>query len=213
MTSLMDQLTQQRLLAIIRGRDLQGCVDTALTLVDEGVGLLEISLTSADALQAIELVAARIGGDVALGAGTLLTAQDVRQAREAGATFAVTPAYGPAAAAAVEAGMPLLAGALTPSEVVASINAGADAIKVFPASAFGPGYLASLRDPFPDVPFVPVGGVGAQEVPEYLRRGAVAVGVGSPLCGDAPHGGDLASLRERARQYLAAVAPTQPGLP
>lgn len=205
MSTLTDRLRSERLVAIIRGDDMQACVDTALVLVDEGVRLLEVSLTSADALRAIELVAARIGPDVALGAGTLLSADDVRRAQAAGATYAVTPALGPAAAAAVEAGLPLLAGVLTPSEVVASLAAGADAVKIFPASTFGPSYLTALRGPFPDLAMVPVGGVGADDVPAYLEHGAVAVGVGSPLCGDAPHGGDLEALRRRARSFLAAT--------
>ncbi|WP_262403504.1 bifunctional 4-hydroxy-2-oxoglutarate aldolase/2-dehydro-3-deoxy-phosphogluconate aldolase [Actinomadura sp. CNU-125] len=103
--------------------------------------------------------------------------------------------------------MPVLAGALTPTEVAAAAASGVDAVKLFPASAHGPGYLKALRDPFPDVPFVPVGGVGRDEAVEYLALGAVAVGVGSPLCGDAPHGGDLDALRARARAFVAAVRP------
>ena len=209
MSTLIEQLRAERLVAIIRGDDMRACVDTALVLVEEGIRLLEVSLTSRDALQAIELVAAAIGPDVALGAGTLLSADDVRRAQAAGATYAVTPAFGPATAAAVAAGLPLLAGVLTPSEVVASLDAGADAVKIFPASVVGPGYLSALRGPFPDLAMVPVGGVGADDVPAYLAHGAVAVGVGSPLCGDAPHGGDLEALRRRARDFLARTAATQ----
>lgn len=216
MSPLTEQLRQERLVAIIRGNDAQACVATALTLVEEGVRLLEVSLTSTDALRVIERVAAELDADhadhadhavgVSLGAGTVLSVDDVRRVRDAGATYVVTPAFGPAAPAAVAAGLPLLAGALTPSEIVASLAAGADAVKIFPASVFGPDYLKALAGPFPDVPFVPVGGVGASETPDYLRLGATAVGVGSPLCGDAPDGGDLGELRRRTRAFLSAVA-------
>jgi 2-dehydro-3-deoxyphosphogluconate aldolase/(4S)-4-hydroxy-2-oxoglutarate aldolase len=95
---------------------------------------------------------------------------------------------------------------LTPTEVHSAMDRGAAAIKLFPASLGGPRYLSALRDPFPGVPFVPVGGVDADAARDYLGRGAVAVGVGSPLVGDAASGGDLAALRERARAYLALAA-------
>jgi 2-dehydro-3-deoxyphosphogluconate aldolase / (4S)-4-hydroxy-2-oxoglutarate aldolase len=130
-------LRARRLLGIIRGRDPDASVRTAVALAEEGVDLLEVSLTGADA-----------------------------------------PAV-----------------------------RGAAAVKIFPAGQYGPGYVRALRDPFPAVPLVPVGGLGAEHVGEYLTAGAVAVGVGSPLTGDAPHGGDLTALRERARRFLDAVAP------
>jgi 2-dehydro-3-deoxyphosphogluconate aldolase/(4S)-4-hydroxy-2-oxoglutarate aldolase len=82
---------------------------------------------------------------------------------------------------------------------------GASAIKLFPASVGGPAYLRAVRDPFPDIPFVAVGGVGLDDVPGYFRAGAIAVGLGGPLVGDAAAGGDLDALRARARTYLAAV--------
>ncbi len=83
---------------------------------------------------------------------------------------------------------------------------GADAFKIFPAAqAGGPGYLRALRGPFPTLPFVPVGGVDADAARAYLAAGATAVGVGTPLLGDAPSGGDIAALRLRAREFLGAV--------
>lgn len=85
------------------------------------------------------------------------------------------------------------------------MSAGASAVKLFPASSGGVQYLRALRDPFPAVPFVPVGGVDEEAARAYLAAGAVAVGVGSPLLGDAASGGPLAGLRERARRYLSIV--------
>jgi 2-dehydro-3-deoxyphosphogluconate aldolase / (4S)-4-hydroxy-2-oxoglutarate aldolase len=198
-------LRQSRLLAIVRGTDAGACVRTALTLVDEGVTLLEVSLTSADAGDVLRRVVAEAGGRAVVGAGTVLSGDDAHRARDAGAAFVVTPALGEGVTAAAGLGMPVLAGAMTPTEVLAAVNAGAAAVKLFPAGSLGPGYVTALRGPFPGVPLVPVGGVGRREAGTYLRAGAVAVGAGGPLTGDAPDGGDLAALRTRARDFLAAV--------
>jgi 2-dehydro-3-deoxyphosphogluconate aldolase/(4S)-4-hydroxy-2-oxoglutarate aldolase len=104
--------------------------------------------------------------------------------------------------------VPVLVGALTPSEVIAAVDLGATAVKLFPAAQLGgPSYLRALREPFPGVPFVPVGGVTADTVAAYLAAGATAVGAGSPLIGDAAGGGSLEALRQRARAMRAAVAP------
>lgn len=107
-------------------------------------------------------------------------------------------------------GVPVLMGALTPSEVEAALARGADAVKLFPGSFGGPGYLKALRDPFPEVPFVPVGGVDATAARAYLDRGAIAVGVGSPLVGDAADGGDLDQLRARAAEFREMAAGRTP---
>ncbi|MBM9464423.1 bifunctional 4-hydroxy-2-oxoglutarate aldolase/2-dehydro-3-deoxy-phosphogluconate aldolase [Aeromicrobium sp. YIM 150415] len=202
----VERLAEHRLLGIIRGTDPDASIATALALAEEGVRLFEVSLTSADALRVLREVRAAVGDDIELGAGTVLTAEQADTALEHGATYIVTPAVAPSVAYSVGLGVPVVCGALTPTEVVTAIGLGVDAVKIFPANVAGPRYLKDLRAPFPDVPFVPVGGVGAREVPEYLANGAVAVGVASPLCGDAPDGGDLEELRGRARDFLDQVA-------
>ncbi|KRF22348.1 bifunctional 4-hydroxy-2-oxoglutarate aldolase/2-dehydro-3-deoxy-phosphogluconate aldolase [Phycicoccus sp. Soil802] len=203
--NLLDRVREQKLVAIVRGRDAEASVSTCLTLADEGIRLIEVSLTTRDAFRVIESVASRLDGETALGAGTVLTADDVRRVRDCGARYIVTPALAPSIEAAHSHDLPVLAGALTPSEVVQAANHGAAAVKLFPASVFGPAYVKALRDPFPDVPLLPVGGVELQHVAAYLSAGATGVGIGSPLCGDAPHGGDLEALRQRARLFMAAV--------
>lgn len=199
-------LREHRLLAIVRGRDPEAAYRTVCVLADSGVELVEVSLTGADAVRVIERGARTLGDQALLGAGTVLSAGDAARACDAGARFLVTPAQGDGVAAGVACGVPVLAGALTPTEVTTAVAAGASAVKLFPASLGGPGYLSALRDPFPEVPFVPVGGVDAAAATEYLRRGAVAVGVGSPLTGDAAHGGDLDALRARVSAFRAAVS-------
>lgn len=198
-------LEQHRLVAIVRGRDADAATRSVVALFEAGVPLVEVSLTTAGAESVIERATAELGTGVALGAGTVCTAVDAMRAAEAGASFVVTPGYGPGVDEATRLGLPALVGALSPTEVIAATGAGATAIKLFPASVGGPQYLKALRDPFPDVPFVPVGGVDAELARGYLAAGAIAVGVGSPLLGDAPHGGDVAGLRERVKRFLDAV--------
>jgi 2-dehydro-3-deoxyphosphogluconate aldolase/(4S)-4-hydroxy-2-oxoglutarate aldolase len=202
---LLVALRDRRLLAIIRGTDPGACVRTAMVLIEEGVSVLEVSLTSVDAFGVLERVTAEAGGDVRIGAGTVLTRDDAYRARDAGVTFAVTPALGAGVTTAVSIGLPVLAGAMTPTEVLAAVDAGAAAVKLFPAEFLGPAYVKALHGPFPEVGVVPVGGVGLEEAGAYLRAGALAVGASGPLAGDAPNGGDLTALRSRARAFLAAV--------
>jgi 2-dehydro-3-deoxyphosphogluconate aldolase / (4S)-4-hydroxy-2-oxoglutarate aldolase len=195
-----------RLIGIVRGDDARAALATTLTLFEEGVGLVEVSLTTPDAPEVIAQARAELGPDAWLGAGTVVTADDVSRAADAGASFIVTPAVGPGVGAALERGLPVVAGALTPTEVVSATMAGTSIVKLFPASLGGVRHLRALREPFPTTAFVPVGGVDEQAAREYLAAGAVAVGVGSPLVGDAASGGSLTRLRERARRFLAIVA-------
>ncbi|MDX3854468.1 bifunctional 4-hydroxy-2-oxoglutarate aldolase/2-dehydro-3-deoxy-phosphogluconate aldolase [Streptomyces sp. AK02-01A] len=203
---LLAALRSHRLLAIVRGGDADAALKTVLTLVEEGVALIEVSLSGRDALDVIARARAALGPDAPLGAGTVLGADDARAAHRAGADFIVTPAVSDGITTARELGLPVLAGVMTPSDILSARRLGAEAFKIFPAEqAGGPGYLRALRGPFPELPFVPVGGVDAEAAREYLARGAVAVGVGSPLIGDAADGGGLDELRTRAREFLGVV--------
>ncbi|MFH8571394.1 bifunctional 4-hydroxy-2-oxoglutarate aldolase/2-dehydro-3-deoxy-phosphogluconate aldolase [Streptomyces sp. NPDC017993] len=199
-------LRAERLVAIIRGKDAEASFRTVLTLAEEGVPLVEISLSGRDALTVIERARAALGEAAWLGAGTVLTADDARRAADAGANLMVTPGLGAGLEESVRRELPTLAGVMTPSEVIAADALGASALKLFPASVGGPSYLQALRAPFPDLPFVPVGGVDAAAARAYFAAGAVAVGVGSPLIGDAADGGDLAALRRRAAEFKAVCA-------
>lgn len=202
---LLNLLGEHRLLAIVRGNDPEAALSTVVTLAESGVNLIELSLTTADALAVISKARTALGPQAHLGAGTVVTAHDAAQAQQAGASFLVTPAIGSAVAEASRLGLPVIAGAFTPTELVEALDRGATAIKLFPASVGGVGYLRALRDPFPEVPLVPVGGVDEEGAVRYLAAGAVAVGVGSPLVGDAASGGSLEQLRVRAQAFLRSV--------
>ncbi len=202
---LRTDLAAARVLAVIRGTDTGAAVTTGLALLQEGVRVVEVALTTPGALAAIEAIRAAAPAGSLVGAGTVLTAADVAEVAAAGAQFVVTPAVVESIPAAVDRGLPVAAGAMTPTEAYTAMRMGAAVVKLFPASLGGPAYLKALRDPFPDIPFVAVGGVGLAEMAEYLRVGAIAVGVGGPLVGDAASGGDLDTLRARARSYVAAA--------
>ncbi|MFG2828009.1 bifunctional 4-hydroxy-2-oxoglutarate aldolase/2-dehydro-3-deoxy-phosphogluconate aldolase [Streptomyces sp. NPDC048434] len=199
-------LRTERLVAIIRGRDAEASFRTVMALAEADLPLIEISLSGKDALTVIRRARAELGDAAWLGAGTVLTASDARRAAEAGANLIVTPGLGAGLEESVRQGLATLAGVMTPSEVIAADALGVSALKLFPASVGGPSYLQALRAPFPELPFVPVGGVDAAAAQAYFAAGAVAVGVGSPLVGDAADGGDLDGLRKRAAEFRAVCA-------
>ncbi|MEV6693871.1 bifunctional 4-hydroxy-2-oxoglutarate aldolase/2-dehydro-3-deoxy-phosphogluconate aldolase [Micromonospora sp. NPDC051196] len=211
MTDLLTtELSANRLLAIIRGTDTAAAIATGTALLAEGVSIVEVALTTPGALDAIAAIRADAPAGTLVGAGTVLTPADVADVAAAGAQFVVTPAVVDSIPEAARRGLPVAAGALTPTEAYTAVRAGAGVVKLFPASVGGASYLKAVRDPFPDIPFVAVGGVGLAELPGYLAVGAIAVGVGGPLVGDAASGGDLDALRERARAYRAAVREAGP---
>ncbi|WP_051510507.1 bifunctional 4-hydroxy-2-oxoglutarate aldolase/2-dehydro-3-deoxy-phosphogluconate aldolase [Intrasporangium oryzae] len=203
--SFVADLTASRVMAIIRGTDTAAAVGAAVTLFEEGVRFVEVALTTPGALRAIEAIRPHVPAGASIGAGTVLTAGDVVDVEAAGAQFVVTPAVTPSIAEASARGLPVAAGALTPTEAWTAMQQGASAVKLFPSSVGGPAYLKAVRDPFPDIPFLAVGGVGLDDVAAYLGVGAIGVGVGGPLVGDAASGGDLAALRRRARSYIAVA--------
>ncbi len=206
LTDLRVLLTEHRLLAIVRGDDPEASLGCLQVLADGGVRLAEVSLTGTGALDVLRRASDELGDRLALGAGTVLTAGQAREATAAGAAYVVTPAAGQGADAALADGVPVITGALTPTEVWAAHARGAAAVKLFPAATVGPDYVRALRAPFPDVALVAVGGVDESDVAGYLEAGAVAVGVGSPLLGDAPAGGDLDALADRVRRFRKAAA-------
>ncbi|HWI29903.1 MAG TPA: bifunctional 4-hydroxy-2-oxoglutarate aldolase/2-dehydro-3-deoxy-phosphogluconate aldolase [Microbacterium sp.] len=203
-TELRDLLIAQRVMPIIRSASRVHAVAIGRTLIDAGFRALEVSLTTPGALEAISALAADTRAEI--GAGTVLTEEDVAAAMNAGATFMVTPAVTASIEASVDAGAPVLAGALTPTEILDALERGATAVKLFPAEFGGPAYLSALRAPFPDVPLIPVGGVDLATGRDYLRRGALALGVGAPLTGKATDPLDLTSLAVRAAAFRALSA-------
>ncbi len=193
---------------VIRAKSSQTAVDVAAALIDGGLTVAEITMTVPDALGALELVAQRFGTAAVIGAGTITTVDMAEQAIDAGATFLVTPCVlADVIAAARERNVAIICGALTPTEIVMAQRAGADAIKVFPASAVGgPAYLRSLRGPFPTLDLIPTGGVSLDLVETYIKAGAFAIGAGSELVhADFIARKDFAAIGALGRQFVKAV--------
>ncbi|MHA6625013.1 bifunctional 4-hydroxy-2-oxoglutarate aldolase/2-dehydro-3-deoxy-phosphogluconate aldolase [Pseudonocardia sichuanensis] len=201
------QLAATRVVAILRAENADRAEAVVDVLVEAGVRSLELTLTTRGALEVVERLAARVPSDVEVGVGTVLTAQEVDRSVDAGATFVVSPSVDQEViAAALRRGVASYPGAFTPTEIVEAWKAGASAVKLFPAGSLGPGYLKAVRGPLPDIPVVPTGGVGAEDIGPWLSAGALAVGMGGPLIGDALSAdGDLGALAERAGAAVAAA--------
>lgn len=191
-------------MAIARRLTADTAPQVADALVAGGVLAFEITLNEPVdvALRAIESIADRAPG-LAIGAGTVLSIDRATSAIDAGATFLVMPHTDPQLVAwAAARGIPTLPGAFTPTEVLAAWRAGAAAVKLFPASVAGPAFVRELRGPFPDIPLVPSGGVTPSSAVDFIGAGALAVGLGSWLIGDA----EPAGVTARARQVVDAVS-------
>ena len=169
-------------MAVIRLQDpaaLRGVVDA---LAEGGVRALEVTMTVPRAIDLIGELAPTLAGDFLLGAGTVLDPDTARRAVDAGAQFIVSPVFRPEViAAGHQHNVPVMPGCFTATEILSAWDAGADVIKVFPATSVGPGYLKDIRGPLPQVKLMPTGGVSIDNVGDWLRAGAVAVGVGSAL--------------------------------
>ena len=186
--------------------------DEALRAVEAikagGVPVIEITMTVPGALRVIEEVAARYGADVLVGAGTVLDAETARACILAGAEFIVSPALNLDTIAMCQRyGKVVMPGALTPTEVLAAWQAGADLVKVFPCDSVGGAkYLKSLKAPLPQIQMVPTGGVTLQTAADFIKAGASALGVGSDLVNDQTLREGFESLiTERARRFVEIV--------
>lgn len=208
-------LAEAPLVTVVRTHDAAEAERQARLFVAGGARMIEITFTVPGATELVRrLLAER---DEAphraphhVGMGTVTSAERARQAVAAGAEFVVTPNVSAAAAAPVrEAGLYLVVGALTPTEIVAGRELGADIVKVFPLPPVGgPAYLRAVRGPLGDVPMLAAGGFGPEEIPAYREAGAVAFGIGAPLLG-----ADDAETLRRVGGALAMARGVRPGEP
>jgi 2-dehydro-3-deoxyphosphogluconate aldolase/(4S)-4-hydroxy-2-oxoglutarate aldolase len=195
------------IVAVIRMQDpgrLRAVVDA---LASGGVRALEVTMTVPRAIEMIREIAPTLPAGFLFGAGTVLDADTAHRVIDAGAQFVVSPVFRRAVIDACHRhDVPALPGCLTPTEILDAWDAGADIVKVFPATMFGPGYLKDVRAPLPHVKLMPTGGVTLDNAGEWIRAGAVAVGVGSALLDAAAiAAGDYAVLEAGARRIVANV--------
>lgn len=206
MNQTLKQIETGKIVAILRG-DFGGREEELVAaMVEGGLTAVEVTLNSRDVFDAINRLAKRFGSEIAVGAGTVLTPNEVVRAADAGAQFIVSPNRDVAVIEQTKKlGLVSLPGCFTPSEVVEAINAGADAAKLFPANSLGPAFVKALRGPLPNIRTVPTGGVTAELARDYFAAGAWAIGAGSELIGkDWFADGGLERLGERTAAFVAA---------
>ena len=207
---ILDRMLRFKAIAVIRMADATQLARVVEAVRAGGVACIEITMTVPDALRVIEAVSRDMGDQALIGAGTILNGDQARQAIEAGAEFIVGPVLSlDAIEAGHKHGKPVMPGAFSPTEIVAGWNAGADVVKVFPATVLGPGYLKDIRAPLPEVRLCPTGGVTVDNAGEWIRAGAACVGIGSDLLDKAAIAeGRFDVLTEKARRMVANMEVT-----
>jgi 2-dehydro-3-deoxyphosphogluconate aldolase / (4S)-4-hydroxy-2-oxoglutarate aldolase len=174
--------------------------------IDGGLCNIEVTMNTAGAEELIRLTADLVGGKGNVGAGTVTTVETLDRALKAGATFIVTPAVVPdVIQACVERKIPVMPGAMTPTEILTAWRLGATMVKVFPADQLGPGHIKAVKAPFPEIPLMPTGGVTVETLPAFKKAGADAFGVGGPLFDPKQvAAGNWGWFREQAARFAAA---------
>ena len=208
--SVLSQILQTRIVAILRGAPPEDVLEIANALYKGGIKAVEITMNSPKALQAIELVADKLGNDLLIGAGTVLDAETARAAILTGARFIISPSLDIATIHMTRTyGAVSIPGAYTATEILTAYKSGGDIIKVFPATS--PQYIKELRGPLAQIPLMPTGGLHLDNIPDYHAAGAVAFGMGSALVdGKQPiTEAYLQQLTQTARNYMQVVTNLQ----
>jgi len=205
--NVIERIREVGLVPVIRASSADQAFAAVEAIRAGGIPIFEITMTVPGAIEIIRELTRRLGDDaldpVLIGAGTVLDAETAQQCIDAGAKFIVSPALDiPTIQLCRRLGVPVFAGALTPTEIVTAWKAGANAVKVFPANSVGGAtYLKSVKAPLPQIELLPTGGVNLNTAADFIKAGAFALGVGADLVT-----GDADAITLKARQYVAAVA-------
>jgi 2-dehydro-3-deoxyphosphogluconate aldolase/(4S)-4-hydroxy-2-oxoglutarate aldolase len=210
---VMRLVEETGVVAVIRLSDPGALRQVVDALIDGGVRALEVTMTVPGAVSLIEQLAAALPGGFVLGAGTVLDAETARQVILAGARFIVSPTLRPAVIEMCHrydvAAMP---GCFSPTEILTAWEAGADVVKVFPATALGPGYIKDIHGPLPQVQLMPTGGVTRENAGQWIKAGALALGVGTALVDRAAvNAGRFDTIVDNARHFTQAVREARGG--
>ena len=205
--AVLAKLKTEKVVAIIRTDSADGLLDCAKALAAGGLTAIELTMTTPGALKMLERASAEMP-EFLFGLGTVLDAETARAGILAGAKFVVTPALRTEVVECCRRySVPVFPGALTPTEILTAWEAGADAVKIFPAEFFGPGYIKSVKAPFPQIELVPTGGVTPETIGAFLQAGAFATAAGSALVdGKALKEKNWAAITAKAKAFVAAVA-------
>ena len=211
---VIQSVRARKVVAIIRGFAPDVCLKLAETYAKGGIGLVEVTFnqkapeTWKDTATAIAAIRGRFAGDVRVGAGTVLTAEQLTLCEQAGGEYMITPNVNvDLIRDCVRRGLVAMPGALTPSEAVAAHDAGASFVKIFPAGSLGPGYVKALVAPLGHIPFLAVGGISPDNVADFMAAGCVGAGVGGNLTNKAwIAAGEWDRITDVARRLVAGVA-------
>lgn len=211
--SLMEKEDRLRMIrdngviAIMRAKDSEQLIDAADAIKAGGLHVIEVTMTTPGALKVIEKATERYAESVLFGAGTVLDAESARAAVLAGAGFIVAPTLNLSMIELCRRySIPVIPGCLTPTEMLTAWESGADMIKLFPASIGGPSFIKAVRAPLPQVEIIPVGGVNLDTAADFIRSGAVALGVGSDLINQSLlESGNMDELTRRAAAFIGKV--------
>ncbi|TYL39260.1 2-dehydro-3-deoxyphosphogluconate aldolase [Natronococcus pandeyae] len=206
--AIEDRIVENGVLAVLRGVDEEQVVPVARAMYEAGVGALEVTADDTRTYEKIAAIDRELADtDAVVGAGTVLDAASAQSVIDAGAEFVVSP-HTDAEVVRVcnRHGVLSAPGVMTPTEAVTAIDAGADILKMFPASTVGPGHIGALQGPLGDVSVIPTGGIGRDNVADYFDAGAVAVGAGSSIVDyEAIAENDMDQVRETAAAFVEAV--------
>lgn len=205
--AVLDRIESLGLLAVLRGPSRELTVRMVEALAAGGVYGIEITYSTPNAEAVVAELAEKFGDRILLGMGTLIRPEQAASAKAAGAQFLVSPVCDPELVRAMVAtGLPVMAGALTPTEVLQAHQLGSDVVKIFPGSMTGPSYIKALKGPFPYIRMMPTGGVNAGNIADWFAAGVVAVGAGSELCPPKlAKEGRFDEISERAREFVRIV--------
>jgi 2-dehydro-3-deoxyphosphogluconate aldolase/(4S)-4-hydroxy-2-oxoglutarate aldolase len=207
-TEVLKRIRDLGLIPVVRAESAEQAMRAVEAIKAGGVDVLEVTMTVPGAIGVIKQLTSSFGDEVLIGAGTVLDPETARACIQAGAQFIVSPALNEGTVTFCrEQDVAVFPGALTPTEVVRAWNAGADAVKVFPAGAVGgASYLKALKAPLPHIELVPTGGVSLKTAADLIKAGAMALGVGADLVDlKALREGNAGLITERARQFLEIV--------
>jgi len=200
-------IEQTRIIAIIRGVEEAHISGVAQALSDGGVRVMEVTLNTPGAVTMIAKLQEQFGGQMYIGAGTVLDIDDTRKALEAGASYLVTPNTDEEVIRyAAERGVPVFPGAMTPTEIVKAWKAGASAVKIFPGASLGISYFKELQGPLNHIPMVAVGGVNEDNIAQFMQAGCYAAGIGGSLVNlKEIAAGNYGWIRDKAARLSANV--------
>jgi 2-dehydro-3-deoxyphosphogluconate aldolase / (4S)-4-hydroxy-2-oxoglutarate aldolase len=197
---------------VVRASSGRQAMQAAEAVCAGGIPIVEVTMTVPGAIEVIAQLAKSVTGEVLIGAGTVLDADTAQHCLDAGAQFLVSPGFDLATVQlAKRTGTLIMAGALTPTEVITAWRAGSDFVKIFPCGTVGGAkYIKALKAPLPQVPMVPTGGVNLETAADFLRAGADALGIGGELVSAAAlKSGDLGTITESARKFVSIVRQTR----